>query len=718
MNRRGMGWVSAGIGSGLLLLLALGIWTGQWLAASSAGLALIFVVLANLVLRQELRAREDVELALQQSNDRLQLRVHERTTELSTVNVALRQSEERARKLVELCPEAIFIHRAGSIVYVNQVGLALFGGRPVDLLGRSPFELIPPEQRAAARERIHSLLLNGKPAPLLEGRIVRVDGKMVDVESVAVPFLDQGEPAILVVLRDVTERNRALAELRQTQERLREQAALLDQVHDAILVVDPEDSILSWNQGAQRVYGWTQAEALGKKAGELLGTGQPADIGAIRQEILERGEWIGELAQRTRDGRLIVVASHWTLLGEDRWYASCVLINIDITEKKKLEAHSLRAQRLESIGTLAGGIAHDLNNALTPVLMALKLLQRNRPEADRQTLLATALASVERGAEMVRHLLGFARGSEGERERVELPAVLAEVRALLEHTLPKSIALQFRVAPKLWAVTGDSTQLSQVLMNLAVNARDAMPQGGQLLIEASDVFLDETFTRTQPQARPGPHVCLRVTDTGTGIPPELLDRIFDPFFTTKEQGKGTGLGLSTVLGIVRGHGGFVNVYSEVGRGTQIAAYLPAQEVPASATPAPARLDLPPAQGELILLVDDEPLILLAARAMLEVSGYRTLTAGSGAEAVRHLEQHGEQVRAVLLDMMMPQMDGRATLRALRALQPQVRVVATSGLATPDRVAEVLADGANAFLQKPYTEEQLLHSLASVLAPGA
>jgi PAS domain S-box-containing protein len=718
MNRRGLGWLTVGIGAALLLLLGLGLWKGQWLVAASAGLALILAVLASLVLRREWHARQSAELALQQSHDQLQIRVTDRTAELSSVNAALRESEERARKLVELCPDAIFIHRAGSIVYVNQVGLALLGGRQVDLVGRSPFELIPPEQRAATRERIAQLLRSGKPAPLLEGRIVRVDGKMVDVESVAVPFLDQGEPAILVVLRDVTERNRALAELRQTRDRLREQAALLDQVHDAILVVDPDDRIVSWNQGAQRIYGWTQSEAVGQKASELLGPGHPADFSAIRQEILQRGEWIGELTQRNRVGRSIVVASHWTRLGEDGWPSSCVLTNIDITEKKKLEAHALRAQRLESIGTLAGGIAHDLNNALTPVLMALKLLQRNRPEAERQALLTTAQASVERGAEMVRQLLAFARGSEGQRVRVEMPGVIGEVRTLLEHTLPKSIAIQVRVDPDLWPVTGDPTQLSQVLMNLAVNARDAMPQGGQLLIEASNVVLNDAFARTQPQAKPGPHVCLRVTDTGAGIPPGLLDRIFDPFFTTKEQGKGTGLGLSTVLGIVRGHGGFVSVYSEVSRGTRVAAYLPAQEVPGTAAAATAPLDLPPAQGELILLVDDEPLILLAARAMLEASGYRILTAGSGAEAIRHLEQHGEQVRAVLLDMMMPQMDGRATLRELRALQPQVRVVATSGLATPDRVAEVLADGANAFLQKPYAEEQVLRALAGVLAPGA
>jgi PAS domain S-box-containing protein len=550
-----------------LLFLVVSIRNAEWLTALSAGLGLVLAIVALLLLRRELSG-----LAIDA------------------------ESEERHRKLVELFPEAVFIHRAGSIVYVNPLGLTLFGGRASDVLGRSPFELIPPEARAKLRERVRELLLSNKPAPLLEGRIVRRDGKLIDVESVAVPFLDQGEPAILVVMRDVTERNRALAELRQTQERLREQAALLDQVHDAILVVDPEDRILSWNEGAQRIYGWARADAVGKKASELLDR-EPSPAAACRAtscasaqqaaaarttfetihtELRQRGEWTGELAQQTKDGRALVVASHWTLLAEEAGRPqSCVIINIDITQKKQQETQTLRAQRLESIGTLAGGIAHDLNNALTPILMALKLLQRPRPETERQALLAAAQAGAERGAGMIRQLLTFARGGEGQRVRTDLPALLDEVRTLLAHSLPDSIAIEVLVEPDLRPVIGDATQLSQVLMNLGVNARDAMPTGGRLLLEARNVTLDEGFVRTQPQARPGPYVCLSVSDTGTGIPPEVLDRIFDPFFTTKEHGKGTGLGLAMVQGIVRGHDGFVNVHSEVGRGTRIVVYLPA-----------------------------------------------------------------------------------------------------------------------------------------------
>jgi two-component system cell cycle sensor histidine kinase/response regulator CckA len=519
-------------------------------------------------------------------------------------------------------------------------------------------------------------------------------------------------------LQETNERLRAHVEA--GQERIREQAALLDQVHDAILVAHLDDSIVYWNEGAVRMYGWAREEAVGRKAGQLLHPTPPLELEQAHRELQQRGEWMGELAQVTKDGRPIVVASHWTLLRDPEGQPRArVAINIDITERKKLEGRSLRVQRLESIGTLAGGIAHDLNNVLTPILMAVKLLRRDRPPAERERLLGAAQASVERGVAMIKQLLSFAGGGEGERARVEVLSVLGEVRSLLEHTLPRSITLQVAVPGGLWPVIGDATQLSQVLMNLCVNSRDAMPEGGTLLIEAANVRLDEHFVRGNPEASPGPYICLRVTDTGAGIPPELLDRIFDPFFTTKEVGKGTGLGLATVLGIVKSHGGFVNVYSEVGHGTRVAVYLPALEEGDSAESAAARArplagDLPQGRGELVLVVDDEAYILVTARATLEAFGYEAITATNGAEGVRVFARHRDRIRAVVLDMMMPEMDGLRTLRTLRQIQPTVRVIATSGLATSERIAEVLQNGVDAFIHKPYAEEQLLRTLADVL----
>jgi two-component system, cell cycle sensor histidine kinase and response regulator CckA len=385
----------------------------------------------------------------------------------------------------------------------------------------------------------------------------------------------------------------------------------------------------------------------------------------------------------------------------------------EIAHRKKLEAQLLRTQRLESVGVLAGGIAHDFNNLLTPVLMAAKLLREDRPEEDRQHLLGTLQASAERGAEVVRQLLSFAGGIEGARVPVQLRHVLKEVKGIVEHTFPKAIVVRTRLAGDLRPALADATQLSQVLMNLCVNARDAMPDGGTLTIASENVELDEAAARAHPDARPGPHVRITVEDPGPGIPDEVLDRVFDPFFTTKEPGKGTGLGLATALGIVKSHGGFIQVWSEVGRGSRFEVYLPAHVAPVE-TVEPAPGEAPDGNGELILVVDDEPFILQTVRATLERHGYRVVTAADGREALQAHERHRAGIDAVLLDMMMPGMDGLDVLAALRERDPGLRVIASSGLRLQDRVNEAASAGARRFLPKPYTDEQLLSALAGVL----
>lgn len=327
----------------------------------------------------------------------------------------------------------------------------------------------------------------------------------------------------------------------------------------------------------------------------------------------------------------------------------------------------------------------------------------------------TLTASVQRAANMVKHVLSFSRGVEGERVPILLKHVIKETRALLEHSLPKEIEVKTSVAPDLWLVLGDATHMTQMLMNLSVNACNAMPQGGTLTIEARNQVIDAIYVRMHPEARPGRFVVVPVTDTGTGIPREHLDKIFEPFFTTKGPGKGTGLGLATVLGIVKGHGGFVNVYSEVGRGTKFSVYLPAaiEEPTADVCRKPAAR-LPEGAGEWILVVDDEAAIRGIARATLEAHGYRVLTAGDGAEAVALFAEHRDEIRAVLMDMMMPVMDGPATIRALRKMNARMPIIAVSGLVEKGRSVEISALGVEIFLRKPYTTEVLLEALHSAL----
>jgi two-component system, cell cycle sensor histidine kinase and response regulator CckA len=382
-------------------------------------------------------------------------------------------------------------------------------------------------------------------------------------------------------------------------------------------------------------------------------------------------------------------------------------IHMDITEKKQLEAQFLRAQRLESLGTLASGIAHDLNNVLTPILSVAQLLPLRLSNLDDRTqnLLKILESSAHRGADLISQILSFAQGIEGKHVSIQPAHLLLDIQKLVEQTLPKSISIDRYIPADLWTVSGDMTQLHQVLMNLCVNARDAMPQGGTLSIEAANRSLDRAFVRTHLDAREGNYVEITITDTGTGIAPQILDRIFDPFFTTKEIGKGTGLGLSAVLGIIKSHGGFLDVQTQINRGTQFHVYLPASNTPSQ--PHQDELELPSGQQQSILVVDDEKAIGELIKTTLETYNYRVLTANNGAEAIAIYQQHRDTIDVVLIDMMMPVMDGLTTVTALHQLNPDLPIVAMSGLSSVDSVAQAKRFGCRYFLPKPYTTKNLL-----------
>jgi len=387
-----------------------------------------------------------------------------------------------------------------------------------------------------------------------------------------------------------------------------------------------------------------------------------------------------------------------------------LILSTDITEQKKIEEQLLRAQRMESIGTLAGGIAHDLNNVLSPILMAIAMLHINANDDETERWLNLARENAERGAAMVKQVLSFARGVEGERVSVQIKHIVKDLVKVLSETLPKSINVKYEIEPELALISADPTQIHQVLMNLSINARDAMPNGGTLEIKASNTNLDENYARMFIEAKPGRYVLLAVKDSGSGMPPEIQQRIFDPFFTTKEIGKGTGLGLSTALTIIKSHNGFINVYSEAGKGTQFTIYLPAAESAEKAKESKTNLPYPIGNGELVLIVDDEENIRQITKATLEKFGYQTLTAADGTEALALYAQNSQEIKIVLTDMAMPFMDGAATIRALRKLSPTLPIVAASGLPPAD--AQTL--NVNAFLAKPYTAEKLLTTFAEVL----
>jgi nitrogen-specific signal transduction histidine kinase/CheY-like chemotaxis protein len=408
----------------------------------------------------------------------------------------------------------------------------------------------------------------------------------------------------------------------------------------------------------------------------------------------------------------LVVTLLRTPNGEPKYYIAVIS---DITERKALETQFLRAQRMESIGTLAGGIAHDLNNLLAPILMGVGLLQRLELSAQSQRILAGVERSAKRGAELVKQVLSFSRGLEGARVAVHLGHIIREVEAIMQNSFPKNITLRIDIPNTLRLVMGDPTQLSQVLLNLCVNARDAMPDGGTFTVTAQNIDLDQD-NAAKHRIAPGKYVLLSASDTGCGMRQEIIDRIFEPFFTTKPPGSGTGLGLSTAMGIVRSHGGFVHVSSEIGSGSAFQIYLPAQP-DATGVIADAALSesLPRGRGEMILVVDDESSILNMATQMLEIFGYRTLTAGNGTEALQLLADHRHEIALVLTDMVMPAMDGASLIATLHRDHPNMRVIATSGIVSAQRGNVVDGDvGTQHFLAKPYTADSLMKLMHRVL----
>jgi PAS domain S-box-containing protein len=485
--------------------------------------------------------------------------------------------------------------------------------------------------------------------------------------------------------------------------KIRQQASLIEKAQDAIFVQDLSGRVIYGNPSAEKLFGWIPPE-LRNGAVPLTVFADESNLIEARACALARGEWLGELTHNTGNGNKVTVASRCTLIRDEQGEpTSFLFINTDVTEKKKLELEIFRAQRIESIGVIAGGMAHDLNNSLSPVLMGLQLLQQQRTDEETRRMLSVMEENTHRSADMVRQVLLFSRGRVSEKTFLSLGGLLREMERIVRQTFPKSINIAALVPADLWPVTGNPTQIHQVLLNLCVNSRDAMPHGGELTLAADNVVLEATEAGQIPNARPGRFVMLLVADTGQGIAPEILPRIFEPFFTTKPAGQGTGLGLSTTGRIITHHGGFMNVRSEIGRGTSFEVYLPATElVAASDRRVDAPRVLPQGNGELILLVDDEQSVREMISLALMARGYRVVTAANGAGAITLAEQHAGDVKLVLLDDDMPVMTGRAALPLLRARFSELKIVLMSGEMGPNTNEAGVQK-----MSKPFELEELL-----------
>lgn len=482
-----------------------------------------------------------------------------------------------------------------------------------------------------------------------------------------------------------------------------------------VAITDQTGKITYVNDKFCEISKYSREELLGQDHRIINSTYHPKEfIRNIWTTIAVGKIWRGEIRNRAKDGAIYWVDTTIVPFLDERGKPyQYVAIRYDITEQKRIENQLLRAQRMESIGTLAGGIAHDFNNILAPVLMATEMLQLNDSDKETKRWLAVIRENAERGADLVKQVLTFARGMEGERIIVQVKHIIKDLVKILKQTLPKSINVRHEIEPDLWIIQADPTQIHQVLMNLCINARDAMPFGGTLSLNAQNMAVDENHARLHIDAMPGEFLLITVSDTGSGIPADIQDRIFDPFFTTKEIGKGTGLGLATAGTIVRSHGGFINVYSEIGKGTKFSVYLPAAQIEQSSRKSAESVSFPRGAGELILVVDDEENIREIARGTLEKFGYRVLTATDGTDAMATYAQQSTEISLVLTDIAMPYMDGMALIRALRKINPLENIVAMSGLMNSEQTADLQNLNVNAFLSKPYTAENLLTTLAKI-----
>ena len=633
-------------------------------------------------------------------------------TERKRAERALAKSEARYRDLVENSGLFMGTHDAeGYILSANQFFYKFLGfERLEEIIGRRLSDFLSPRSQNLFQDYLDQILTKGRTSGTMS--FVSPQGETIALEYSNTLYLDAPDQAIVrCIARDVTDQARAEAALQESEQRLR-------------FALDAAGlGAWEWKIDADKIVVDDFAQRL---FGEISG-GLEAYLAKIHPDDREQVKRKLEQVLRTKenyhlefritnpDGQIHWLEAQSRLVCDSEGRPLRIVgVMRDITERKRLEAEIYRAQRLESIGALASGIAHDLNNVLAPILMALHTLQQRFTDENSQRWLSLIHKSAERGRDLVEQMIAFAKGASGERTPLLLNHIVGDLVKILHETLPKNVELEVRLPEDLWNITGDATQIHQVLMNLCINARDAMPRGGQLMISTENLELGEEEVRMHPDVRAGRFIRITVADTGSGISPQIIDRIFDPFFTTKEKGKGSGLGLSTALGIVRGHGGFVDVQSEIAQGARFEVYLPARQIALSNAAESQPQEPLNGQGELILLIDDEPDICEVAKHTLESCGYRVIAAHDGQEAIELYRRYQREIQVVLTDMMMPNLDGPTTIRTLRNIDPHVKIIATSGMRSTGQFAEAAEFGVSTFLLKPYTADKLLGILAGIL----
>jgi PAS domain S-box-containing protein len=624
---------------------------------------------------------------------------------------------EQARfrqELIDSVPLPVFVKdTAGHYLECNRA-LAEFIGLPREqLIGKTVADVFPDEFAIQYRRRDDELFLH-QGRQVYRGTVRNAAGSLRSVIFHRATFhqVDGSLGGLIGTFIDVTEFDGAMSQLR-----LQESA--LNAAANGIAITDRNGIALWANPACERLTGYRVEEIVNSSLRILKSDQQQEQsYSNLWQTIMAGQVWQGELLNRRKDGTTYHEEMTITPLKDEQGnVTNFVAIKQDISSRKQVEMQYLRAQRMEGIGLLASGIAHDLNNVLAPVLLSIELLQAMHPDADTQDILHTVEQSARRGADIVRQVLTFARGVKGERIPLQSKHLVKDIMRVAKETFPKNIEVHIRMDTEVSNVEGDPTQIHQVLLNLAVNARDAMPDGGRLTLSAHNHSLAEAMPAVNGTIPPGDYVVLGVKDTGIGIEQENLSRLFEPFFTTKAANKGTGLGLPTALGIVKSHSGFFRVVTEPGKGAEFLVYLPVCNRDESRPASPPH-SAPRGNGETILVVDDELGIRSLASEILSRHGYRVLIASDGTDAMALVAQHRSKVELVLTDVMMPHMDGVALTRSLRKLAPHTRVLAFSGLSggasLASKIEELRSLGVPPVLSKPLTAPELLNAVHDLL----
>ncbi len=651
--------------------------------------------------------------------------------ELEVQNEALRRAkrdlEESREEFFDLYDSApiayVTLNKEGVIERANQAACQMLKGSPL----RIPFfRFVGVDDLQVYHSLMKQLTLNREAGPM-ELRIKGKEGPLHLQVKARLHGDKEGREQSRLALVDITERRRMEEEIRRSRDELevrvrertaelRKQAELIELSHDAIFAKDLEHRITYWSKGAEGVYGWRKEDILGRVSHNLLETRFPVPLPDITAELMDKGRWDGELSHLRKDGKRITVLSRWAVQRDEAGKSVAILeINIDITERKKIEEQLRHSQKLEALGTLAGGIAHDFNNLLMPILlnaeMALMDIKAGMlPSADS---MAETIGGANRGRELVQQIITFSRHKGEELKPVDIAPITRETIKFLRSTIPAMVRFETHIEEPNSLVLANPSQIHQILMNLVNNAAESMRKEGGVL----EISLEKLEKEASDGLQPGFYICLKVKDTGEGMSPEVKEKAFDPFFTTKKPGTGMGMGLAVVHGIVKKHGGEVRLESEVGKGTTVSVFLPVyQGTKKEAPPSPQLDNL--TGNETVLFVDDEEVQTRTMGAMLKKLGYRAVMENDPRKALELFRSQPEAYDLVITDQAMPYLPGHRLARELLAIRPDIPIILCTGFNETVEGENPGSIGVSEFIQKPFTVKEIANLIRRVLSKKA